>query len=129
MNLIAGRLVPGEGGAPLFLRDPSLRLPLAGRSATAIEPAGTDCRIGIRPEHVAVRLAGEASPGPAEVAGRVVLAEATGADTFLTLATDVGEIVAMVRGRTDLSPGQEVVAAPDPARLVVFGAADGRRIA
>jgi multiple sugar transport system ATP-binding protein len=129
MNLIAGRLVPGEGSVPLFLREPSLRLTLSGRTAAGVGPGGVDCRIGIRPEHVEVRRGDEAAPGPAALGGRIVLAEATGADTFLTLSTGVGEIVAMVRGRTDLRPGQEVVAVPDPARLVVFDAADGRRIA
>ena len=104
MNLVAGgaeRLAPGL----------AQRLPLAGPDTT----------LGLRASALRTR----ARPGDLPLAGRVELAEISGSDTFVHVATGAGELVAQLGGVHHFALGEPLTLHLDPGQLYVF-AADGR---
>ncbi|SMH37926.1 ABC transporter ATP-binding protein [Maritimibacter sp. HL-12] len=100
-----------------FIGSPRMNL-IEGATAEAM---GAAC-VGIRPEHLHV-----AQDGP--WAGKVVMAEALGSDTFLHVETaEAGRVVVRIPPGETPTPGTALHLAPDAARLHRFGA-DGAPLA
>jgi ABC-type sugar transport system ATPase subunit len=121
MNLIAGE-VAQDGGALRF-RSPRFDVPLPPRLSLAQCGPAT---LGIRPEHVGVRLGG--GSGVAELPVRLV--EPLGKDTLLYFDDGTPRaFVAVSEGleMAEVKPGARIALSFDPERLYLFGS-DGRRI-
>jgi len=120
MNLIAGEVVPA-GGATRF-RSPRFDIALPARFGAV---KGGPATLGIRPEHVGVRLGDK---GDAELPVRLV--EPLGKDTLLYFDDGTARaFIAVSEGleMAEVAPGARVKLSFDPARLYLFGE-DGRRI-
>jgi multiple sugar transport system ATP-binding protein len=76
--------------------------------------------IGIRPEHVTVSNDG------GDWQGRVTVAEHLGSDTFLHVASDLGQMTVRVGGEMNVRHGDTIWMTPDMTHLHRFGA-DGLR--
>ncbi|MFY3386743.1 ABC transporter ATP-binding protein [Paracidovorax sp. MALMAid1276] len=111
MNLVAATVVPGgvqlPGGAVL-----SMALPQH-------TPAG-GVTLGIR----ASALREQAREGDVSVSGRVELAEISGSDTFVHVASPWGELVAQLTGVHYFELGAPLALHLDPEQAYVFGADD-----
>ncbi|MBP2293258.1 ABC transporter ATP-binding protein [Azospirillum rugosum] len=112
MNFLNGRI---EGGT--FITQDGLRLPL-GDAAPASERAVV---YGIRPEHFSLTDAG--------VPVEVVVVEPTGSETQIVVRSGSQEIVCVFRDRVLPKPGETIRILPDAARVHLFDAATGRRLA
>ena len=89
---------------------------------------GHACLLGFRPEHVTVARGAGSPNGPGAFSGTVALVESTGIDTHLIVATAHGDVVAILRGRADLAPGEEVTLTLDLAHAHLFDAETGSRL-
>jgi ABC-type sugar transport system ATPase subunit len=120
MNLIAGEVVRAEG--PPRFRSPRFDIPLPSRWQAAKAGRAT---IGIRPEHVGVRL-GDGG----DTALPVRLVEPLGKDTLLYFDDGTPRaFIAVSEGleMAEVNPGAKVALSFDPERLYLFGE-DGRRV-
>jgi glycerol transport system ATP-binding protein len=80
--------------------------------------AGSPLTVGVRAG--ALRVAGR--DGDIALGGTVELAEISGSDTFVHVATQVGELVAQLTGVHQFSLGARITLYLDPAQAYVFGA-------
>jgi multiple sugar transport system ATP-binding protein len=112
MNLIAGTV----SGGTVVAGD--LRLPLPPGAAVR---DGQRITWGIRPENLAV-----VTGGP--VVASVAVVEPTGSETHIVLRTSGPEMVAVLRDRTGLAPGDAVTLAPDLSVVHLFDGESGDRI-
>ncbi len=102
--------------------DDGSRLPLP----RPIGPSQGRVTFGIRPEHLDV--ASPDASGPA-LNGRVFTVEPTGAETLVFVEHSSGQLIASLRGRVDLRPGDPVRLMPDLDRALLFETDSGERIA
>jgi multiple sugar transport system ATP-binding protein len=111
MNFLTGRV---EGGTVVAsgLRLPGPPLPAAQE--------GREIIWGLRPEH--------ATPGPGGLEAVVEVVEPTGPDTQLLLRLGGKPLVALLRERTGLRPGDSLSLSPDPTQIHLFDAATGQRL-
>jgi glycerol transport system ATP-binding protein len=113
MNLIAAQAqaegVQLAGGALLKLALP--RSVPGGASARTLT-------VGVRASALRVR----ARPGDIALAGQVELAEISGSDTYVHVATPAGELVAQLTGVHDFELGSALTLHLDPAQVHVFDA-------
>ncbi|MDH5207556.1 MAG: sn-glycerol-3-phosphate ABC transporter ATP-binding protein UgpC [Burkholderiaceae bacterium] len=117
MNLLPGRMQrSGDEMHVVFANGD--RLP--ARAGTVL-PEGRAVLYGIRPEHFAVGTGGL----PVEV----IVVEPTGADTQLYCRFMEQEVTATIRDRTNVRPGDRITLVPDPARIHLFDAENGKRAA
>ncbi|MDM0111368.1 sn-glycerol-3-phosphate ABC transporter ATP-binding protein UgpC [Variovorax sp. J22R133] len=93
MNFISGHCTP-EG----FAGAGGLLLPMPGAAAYA----GREVICGVRPEHLEPCAAGEG------VAAQVLLVEPLGSETQLTLQWGATQVMALVRERLDVAPGDRL---------------------
>ncbi len=110
MNLAAGRIVPGGvslNAGPLLAMD----LPASGAEANVTA--------GLR----ASALHLENRPGDVALDGHVELAEISGSDTFVHVATAVGEVVAQLTGVHYFELGAALTLYLNAAQVYVFDAA------
>ncbi len=108
MNLIAGT---AEAGGVALAAGISLAMPLpATRSASLT--------VGVRAGAFRVRQ----RAGDVALAGNVELAEISGSDTFVHVATPVGEVVAQLTGVHVFSLGEGITLYLSPDRVYVFDA-------
>ena len=112
MNFLEGRL---EAGAVVMADGTRLPAP-----ALAGEHNGRPVLWGLRPEHV--------EPAATGLSTRVEVIEPTGPDTQLLLRIAGQPLVALIRKRLQLRPGQELDVAADPAHVHLFDAASGARL-
>jgi multiple sugar transport system ATP-binding protein len=121
MNVVTGTLRRASGAAHVEVAG-GLRWPL-GEHAGA---DGQSVAYGVRPEHLAVAH-GAANEGalPAEI----IVVEPTGAETELLVKVGEAQIVLVTHGRTEVSPGDRIGLAVDPAMVHVFDQATGARLA
>ncbi len=116
MNFIDG-LVTDRNGT-LGLEDAeNLHWPLP---ESARRHLGRSVQLGIRPEHIAIDVAG--------VEAKVIIIEPTGSDTHLQLQAGTQSIVAAVRDRPSVSPGQPIQLRIDPAKTHLFDPSNGERL-
>jgi multiple sugar transport system ATP-binding protein len=119
MNFLPGKLQRSAGAQVVLLRDGTqLSLP--------VEHAGQPDQpvlLGVRPEHL--RLT-EASAG---IAASVKLVENTGADTLVGCEHQGQPLSLLLRERHSFQPGSTIRLSADPARLHVFDADSGLRLA
>ena len=109
MNLFAG--TAGPNGVTLA-NGMALALPLPARPSQAVT-------VGVR----AGALRVVAQPGDVALPGQVELAEISGSDTFLHVATAIGELVAQLTGVHQFDLGAAIALHLDPRRVYVFDAA------
>jgi multiple sugar transport system ATP-binding protein len=115
MNLIRGKI---SASGPLnFMAAGGSQLPLPDGIAVT---RGAEVIYGIRPEHLFI--------GPGGVAAEVVLIEPTGAETQLTANIGTDVLVATVRERLDVRPGDPLLLAPDVSKLHLFEAESGKSL-
>jgi multiple sugar transport system ATP-binding protein len=115
MNFLYGRI--DTSASARFVTDDGVNLPLANaRSGTD----GQSIVYGIRPESLALADDGV----PAEV----MVVEPTGGETQIFVKIGGKPVVAVVRERTRIKPGDVVRFRPDVAMVHVFDAATGQRI-
>ena len=114
MNLIAG--TPNASGVALPGNVQLARVLPAS--------AGGALTVGVRAG--ALRVHGR--DGDIALPGKVELAEISGSDTFVHVATKIGELVAQLTGVHQFELGAQVTLYLDPARAYVFGA-DGNLLA
>ncbi len=120
--------VAGFIGAPSmnFLDVASVEGGVAYRDAILADaaPEGAPVRLGIRPEHLAVR-----EPGNGKIDVTVRVAELLGGESYLHARTEGGdEMVIRVEGETEFQPGALIGLHFPPERIHLFGS-DGKRIA
>jgi multiple sugar transport system ATP-binding protein len=123
MNLIAGEVVQDDGA----LRFRSSRFDLAVPARLSAAKPGT-ATLGIRPEHVGVRVGTNGGGGVAELPVRLV--EPLGKDTLLYFDDGTPRaFVAVSEGlaMAEVNPGARISLSFDPERLYLFGN-DGRRV-
>ncbi|MFI4932308.1 MAG: ABC transporter ATP-binding protein [Burkholderiales bacterium] len=110
MNLLAGSAaslgVQLQGG-------PALSVPLPPQVSQQLAGALT---IGVRAGALRVR----ARPGDVPLPGKVELAEISGSDTFVHVATAVGELVAQLTGVHFFGLGAQITLHLDPSQVYVF---------
>ena len=112
MNFLNGRI---EGNT--FITQDGFRLPLSD-----VAPASASAAVyGIRPEHFSLTDAG--------VPVEVVVVEPTGSETQIVVRSGSQEIVCVFRDRVLPKPGETIRILPDAARVHLFDAASGRRLA
>ncbi len=113
MNLIAGAAGPA-GGQPAF--------GIAGAALPLACPAaGGKATLGLRPEHIELA---DAAPWRGEVS----LVEPTGADTYVVVKTDAGDMTVRVSPQLRVSPGERVGLQPRAAHANWFDVQSGQRL-
>jgi len=115
MNFLSGKIA--RHGAAWFEMENGRRLPIPPNSAARDGQAVT---YGIRPEHL------HASGDGAEA--EVVVVEPTGAEVQIFARLDGQDIIAVLRERLMLKPGEIFRLAPDAAAVHLFDAQTGQRI-
>ena len=114
MNMVKG--VWSDGAVDVG----TVRIPVA-RPMTAAD--GREVLIGLRPEHLSL------SEGVGSLPARVEVIEPTGADTMLMCKLGEEDMVAVVRDRVTLRPGDDVRLRPELDKLHVFDARTGASLA
>ncbi|MGL4574727.1 MAG: ABC transporter ATP-binding protein [Burkholderiaceae bacterium] len=89
-----------------------------GLDATVSLPAGASQKLTLGLRASALRL--QARPGDLALPGKVELAEISGSDTFVHVATVIGELVAQFTGVHFFELGQNVTLHVNPAQFFVF---------
>lgn len=112
MNLIAG-CARNTGATGLFF--------IEGADLPLNFPVTTDALLGVRPEHIALV---DESPWR----GKVTVVEPTGADTFVVVKTDAGDVTVRTSPQTQARPGDAVGLEIQTARVNWFDAGSGVRL-
>ena len=115
MNFLEGRLV--TGGAPHVETADGSRLPLAA-SRSGLE--GKPVTYGIRPEHLEFADDG--------IEATVAVVEPTGSETQIVARIGSQEIIAVIRDRRPVKPGDKIRLRPNPAAAHVFDKETGQRL-
>lgn len=116
MNFIDGLVVERNRAIELqAAEDLHWPLPDSARAHT-----GKSVQLGIRPEHISIGTDG--------VPGKIIIIEPTGSDTHLQLQAGSQTIVAAVRDRLSVSPGQSVALGIDPVKAHLFDPSGGQRL-
>jgi multiple sugar transport system ATP-binding protein len=116
MNFLKGRI--HANGTAAFESDDGVALPLARPPAQA---DGRPVVYGIRPEHLAIADDG----APAEV----IVVEPTGSEIQVFARLGTAEVVAVLRDRQRLKPGDKIRLKPNPGLVHLFDEASGQRLA
>jgi glycerol transport system ATP-binding protein len=106
----------GVLGAPYA--GPGLQIPLPAAASRSL-------MLGVR----APALRVHARPGDVALPGTVELAEISGSDTFVHVATPVGELVAQLTGVHDFDLGAAITLHLNPAQVYVFDASGALLVA
>jgi multiple sugar transport system ATP-binding protein len=112
MNLIAGRAVNTSAAAGFGIKNAVLPLQC---------PVATDALLGVRPEHITLTA-------DAPWRGEVSVVEPTGADTFVVIKTDAGDVTVRTSPQTQARPGDAVGLEIQAARVNWFDAGSGVRL-
>jgi multiple sugar transport system ATP-binding protein len=116
MNLIRGKI--SMSGPVAFIAEGGGQLPLPDDHRLV---RGAAVVYGIRPEHLII----EQGTGAAEI----ILVEPTGAETQITSRLGSDQLVATVRERLDCREGDKLSIKPDLAKVHLFDAETGKRLA
>ncbi|MBN9495307.1 MAG: sn-glycerol-3-phosphate ABC transporter ATP-binding protein UgpC [Alphaproteobacteria bacterium] len=93
-----------------------------GLKVQAPKGAGSDLKVGIRPEHLTLATGGEGLPATVKVI------EPTGAETLVLFEIDGQDTTAVFSERHAFRPGEHIKLTPKPGMFHVFDAASGRRL-
>jgi len=115
MNFIPGHI--SAAGPVEFIAAGGVRLPLPERD---VAKRGQEAIYGIRPEHLLINQGG--------VDATVSLIEPTGAETQITALLGSTQIVASVRDRIDVQPGDTISVSFDLHMIHIFDKETERRI-
>ncbi|MNE47749.1 sn-glycerol-3-phosphate import ATP-binding protein UgpC [compost metagenome] len=115
MNFIPGSI--SEDDASVFVTKNGVKLPLPGGYSLA---SGQNLVYGIRPEDLVIREGG--------VDAEVSLIEPTGAETQITALLGETPVIASIRDRFDIDPGDTISLGINLAKVHLFDAATGQRI-
>jgi multiple sugar transport system ATP-binding protein len=115
MNFLEGRLV--NGGTPHVETADGSRLPLAA-SRSGLE--GKPVTYGIRPEHLEFADDG--------IEATVAVVEPTGSETQIVARIGSQEIIAVIRDRRPVKPGDKIRLRPVASSAHVFDAETGKRL-
>jgi multiple sugar transport system ATP-binding protein len=118
MDFLPGEVVIDDG-EPVF-RMGSIALPLERGFAALLRGPAVPCELGIRPEHVVF--------GDTGMPATVHLVQPVGPSTFVTVAWEGGSLIARVPGMAPFVPGDGVRFSVAPQNVMLFDAADGRRL-
>jgi multiple sugar transport system ATP-binding protein len=118
MDVFEGRLERRDGS--LWYVVGSTAFPIPDGAAAGV-PAGADVDLGIRPEHVRLN-AGPGVPLPVRVV------QPLGSMTYVTVGWDDLFLTSRLLGMAHLPPGENVDVSLDPAGLLFFDRASGRRV-
>jgi multiple sugar transport system ATP-binding protein len=116
MNFIEGRIVERDETVKLATTE-GVHWPLPDSARAYI---GKSVQLGIRPEHISIDTNG--------VQAKIVIIEPTGSDTHLQLQAGTQPIVAAVRDRPSVSPGQSVPLKIDMKKAHLFEPSSGKRL-
>jgi sn-glycerol 3-phosphate transport system ATP-binding protein len=115
MNFLPGR---AEGGGRIVLDG-------GGTIAGGVNLGdGRKITVGVRPEHLT-----PCAPSAANLVGSVEMIEALGADTLIHVAASGGSIIARLPHGAPATVGEPIALAAAPARVYLFDAESGTRIA
>lgn len=114
MNLIAAE----AGAQGLVLQPPAGQMVPAPLPLTLPPGATRQLTLGVRSSDLHLT----AKPGSLKLSGSVELAEISGSDTFVHVATPVGELVAQLTGVHRFELGARLDLSLDPGRVYVFDA-------
>jgi multiple sugar transport system ATP-binding protein len=113
MNLIAGESVAAAGrGFSIAGADLPLACPGAPRAAALM---------GVRPEHIVLS-------DNAPWRGEVSVVEPTGADTYVVIRTDAGDVTVRTAPQLRVTPGERVGLEVQPLHVNWFDPASGQRL-
>jgi multiple sugar transport system ATP-binding protein len=115
MNFIRGRVT--LNGHAVIKTESGLELPTVGPPKAA---NGRAVIYGIRPEHLSIANDGL----PAEVS----VVEPTGSETQVFAKVGAQDIVAVLRDRVSVRPGEHIFLRPEPSQVHLFDAETGERI-
>jgi multiple sugar transport system ATP-binding protein len=115
MNFLEGRLL--NGGTPCVETADGSHLPLAA-SRTGLE--GKPVTYGIRPEHLEFADDG--------VEATVAVVEPTGSETQIVARIGSQDVIAVIRDRRPVKPGDKIRLRPVAASAHVFDAETGKRL-
>lgn len=123
MNLLAGKFTREHPGLQVQADD-GTRVALEGMATReGLTEESFTGELGVRPEHVSVTPADSG-----RLHGRVTMVEPTGADTFVTVDTPFGGVVARMPGDSTPVVGDEVGLTFETTRVHVFAGPDGSSI-
>jgi multiple sugar transport system ATP-binding protein len=107
-----------------FIGSPAMNLlddlPMGAAPGLRAGPDGREVVFGVRPEHIALTTTGE----PA----KVILVEPTGPETQVELRLGDQDVLAVIRERTSLRPGDMARVSIEPDRVHLFDRVTGQRI-
>ena len=115
MNFLKGKLETIDGRLA-FRADGGAALQLEGVAGAAGQPVV----YGIRPEHIEI--------GPGGLPAKVSVLEPTGSETQIFARIGSDAIDAVVKGRVDMRPGDEIALRIDPRAAHIFDGATGARL-
>lgn len=115
MNFIPGKV--SNDDTSVFITESGARLPLP--TGTAL-PGGQSLVYGIRPEDLSIRERG--------VTATVSLIEPTGAETQITALLGTTPVIASIRDRFDIAPGDDISLDIDLSSVHLFNAETGQRL-
>ena len=123
MNFIPGEIAvaSGAGGASFVAEGGTLAVPLGAAWSALDARAGQRVILGVRPEHVAVRRAGDGGDGA--VPARLTFAELTGNEALVSASAGVHELTARSSPHGLPEPGGEIALTIDRERVHLFDAA------
>ena len=123
MNFLEGRMAPDAQGQLVFASGTGqVQLPVPGH----LVQAGA-CTVGLRPEHCSLVAAGTQAPAAAFALECLVQhLEFTGADTFVTVQTPLGQVLVKCDDRAAWRVGDLATLLCSMDRLHIFDAAEQR---
>ncbi len=127
MNLVRGRLEPGDGERMVFEGDGGMRFH-AGL-VSSVPGASLPARVvaGFRPEHVLLSAAAASGSGTG-IAANVVLVEQLGREYIVHMEAGGQKLAAVATAGDPPEQGETVTVVPDPARLYFFDSESGERL-
>ena len=122
MNFLEGRL--GPAGDHVGLVCGGATIPLPGLAPPSGSGEGRPITLGFRPEHIRIAEGG----GGGSFEARPIMAEPTGPDMYVLLATGAGEVTARMAPNQRIERNAPLPVMLDGGRVSLFDPEDGRRL-
>jgi multiple sugar transport system ATP-binding protein len=118
MSFLPGKLVRGENGYTIMLRQTSVPIP-AGRSLFDAND-GQEVLLGLRPEHVTHARGAAPEPGHVRYDATIDLIQPTGSRSYATFSLDGTPVMAELQAHDVSRPGEEIQIDINMKRASVF---------